>query len=417
MAEEWETPIGLTKECAISIDDSSDDDEVGKRCVDGADNVANTKGSEELQYYESMKGVSAASSSSYFNSSKPTTSTSKADNKHRIDSCTMSSKTSNNESTDTTTTITDDTQDVSIKSNNDSNADDNMVADNTKQPSSQDERKVDNTTKNDNPFASFAFTSGEASVPSSSVTWQSKKKLSSHTNSKSSSHNNKQQHTKRKNDNNGISSSVVTKKAKQLPPHSFFNKSTGSSEDIIRCKDKKYERQELISKWHKFADPNTPIEQQRFQVLVAARLHARCQEPVVLKAMDKLRKYFIEKDEARADNNEVQATSQSSAVISTKADATTASRSQQTSGQGLTVHSLANADPETEIAPLLKSVLFGNVKSKHIVQASKDVLQKFGGRVPESIVGLKSIMGIGPELAGVLNIVNKVDTYTQKYGR
>ena len=110
----------------------------------------------------------------------------------------------------------------------------------------------------------------------------------------------------------------------------------------------------------------------------------------------------------------MQATSQSSAVISTKADATTASRSQQTLGQGLTIHNLANADPETEIAPLLKSVLFGNVKSKHIVQASKDVLQKFGGRVPESIVSLKSIMGIGPELAGVLNIVNKVDTYTQK---
>ena len=182
---------------------------------------------------------------------------------------------------------------------------------------------------------------------------------------------------------------------------------------MILCKDKKYERQELITKWHKFADQNIPIEQQRFQVLVAARLHARCQEPVVLKAMDKLRKYFNEKDEERVDNNEVQATSQSSAVAR-KTESTTTSQSRQTSGQGLTVHNLANADPETEIAPLLKSVLFGNVKSKHIVQAAKDVLQKFGGRVPESIVSLKSIMGIGPELAGVLNIVNKVDTYTQK---
>jgi len=323
----------------------------------------------------------------------------------------MSSKTSNNESADTTT---DDTLDVS-KSSNDNNADDNnMVADNTKQPPSQEKGKADNTTKNDNPFASFAFTSGEASVPSFSSTssWRSKK-LSSH--SKSASRNNKQtshtnkQHKKRKNKNNGTSSlSVVTKKAKQPPPHSFFDKSSGGAEDIIRCKDKKYERQELITKWHRFADPNIPIQQQRFQVLVAARLHARCQEPVVLKAMDKLRKYFNEKDEARADNNEVQATSQSSAVA-TKAT----SRPQQTSGQGLTVHNLANADPETEIAPLLKSVLFGNVKSKHIVQAAKDILQKFGGRVPESIVSLKSIMGIGPELAGVLNIVNKVDTYTR----
>ena len=411
MAEgEWEKPLGLTKEYAITIDDSSDD-EVGKSCVvDGADKDLNTTNStQSLQYYESIinGGISTASVSSYFNSSKSTTSTSKVDNRNCIESCTMSSKTSSNESTDTTTT-SDNTQDVSNKSNNNS-ADDNM-ADNTKQPSSQDERKVDNTTQNENPFASFAFTSGEASVPSSSSSssWRSKKKLSSH--SKSSCHNNNKQHTKRKNNNNGTSSlSVVTKKAKQPPPHSFFNKCSGSgAEDIIRCKDKKYERQELITKWHKFADPNISIEQQRFQVLVAARLHARCQEPVVLKAMDKLRKYFNEKDEERADN-EVQATSQSSAVA-TKAT----SRPQKTSGQGLTVHNLANADPETEIAPQLKSVLFANVKSKHIVQASKDILQKFGGRVPESIVSLKSIMGIGPELAGVLNIVNKVDTYTQK---
>lgn len=395
--EEWELPIGLTKEYAISINDSSDDEVGSKSCADGADKVSNTTNTiQSLQYYESIKGgISTASSSSYFSSSKPTTLTTKADDKHRVDSCTLAY---------------DNTQEVSIKSNNDS-ADDNMVVDNTKP--SQDEGKADNTTKNDNPFASFAFTSGEASsVPSSSSSssWRSKKKLS-HTNSKSSSHNNKQ-HTKRKNDNNGISSSVVTKKAKQAPPHSFFNKSTGRSEDdIILCKNKKIERQELITKWHKFADRHAPIEQQRFQVLVAARLHARCQEPVVLKAMDNLRKYFNEKDEneGRLDNNEVQATSKS-----LSSSAATTYRSQQTLGQGLTVHNLANADPETEIAPLLKSVLFGNVKSKHIVQASKDVLQKFGGRVPESIVSLKSIMGIGPELAGVLNIVNKVDTYTQR---
>ena len=407
--EEWEMPVGLTKECAISIDDSSDD-EIGKSCVvDGGDKVTNTNSIQSsLQYHESIKGgTSTASSSSYFNSSKPTTLTSKTNDKNRIDSCTAPSKTSSNESTDTTNN--NDTQDVSIKikSNIDVIAKKDVAVDNTKQP--QDEGKAD-TTKNDNPFASFAFTSGEASsIPSSSSSWRSKKKLS-HTNSKSSSHNNKQ-HTKRKNDNSiSSSSSVVTKKVKQ--PHSFFNKSTGRSEDdIIRCKDKKYERQELITKWHAFADPNpnVPIEQQRFQVLVAARLHARCQEPVVLKAMNKLRKYFNEKDEGRVeDNDEVQATS------SQPSTAATTSRSQQTSGRGLTVHNLANADPEVEIAPLLKSVLFGNVKSKHIVQAAKDLLQKFGGRVPESIVSLKSIMGIGPELAGVLNIVNKVDTYTQK---
>ena len=83
-------------------------------------------------------------------------------------------------------------------------------------------------------------------------------------------------------------------------------------------------------------------------------------------------------------------------------------------GRGrLTVHSLASSNPETEIAPLLSSVLFGNTKAKQIVAAAKDVLAKFGGEVPESISSLKEITGIGPKLAEILNIVNKRNSFSR----
>jgi endonuclease III len=77
----------------------------------------------------------------------------------------------------------------------------------------------------------------------------------------------------------------------------------------------------------------------------------------------------------------------------------------------LTVRSLAGADPEKDIAPLLSSVLFGNAKAKQIVRASRDVLSKFGGRVPETVSGLREITGIGPTLAGILVIVNRRCTF------
>jgi len=81
--------------------------------------------------------------------------------------------------------------------------------------------------------------------------------------------------------------------------------------------------------------------------------------------------------------------------------------------QGLTVNSLAKCTPEMEIAPLLSSVLFGNTKANHIVQAAIDIRTKFRGRVPESIHSLKEITGIGPKLAEILSIVNRRQTYKE----
>jgi endonuclease III len=82
--------------------------------------------------------------------------------------------------------------------------------------------------------------------------------------------------------------------------------------------------------------------------------------------------------------------------------------------QSLSPQYLAQCDPETDIAPLLSSVLFGNVKAQHIVLAAQDVLSKFRGQVPESMVNLKDITGIGPKLAAILNIVNRRDTYSSQ---
>jgi endonuclease III len=149
--------------------------------------------------------------------------------------------------------------------------------------------------------------------------------------------------------------------------------------------EKEEHRQVLINKWHSFSDSTAPIEERRFQVLIAARIHARCQEPIVHKAMLRLREYFANQE----DTNEGTA-------------------------QSLSAQCLSQCDPENDIAPLLSSVLFGNVKAQHIVQAAQDVLSKFRGQVPESMTSLQDITGIGPKLSQILTIVNRRDTYTSQ---
>lgn len=111
-------------------------------------------------------------------------------------------------------------------------------------------------------------------------------------------------------------------------------------------------------------------------MLIAARIHARCQDKVVHQAMQRLREHFAQKKKS------------------------------------LSPQSLARSDAETDIAPLLSSVLFGNVKAQHIVQAAQEVLSKFRGQVPEAMTSLQDITGIGPKLAAILNLVNRRDSYT-----
>lgn len=138
---------------------------------------------------------------------------------------------------------------------------------------------------------------------------------------------------------------------------------------------------ECMRKWQSMAHRDAPLEVKRFQVLVAARLHAQSQEPIVKKSMIALHEYFD-------------------------------SKSNGDSRQFLSCDSLSKADPE-EISKVIPSVLFANVKSNHIVKAALEVKTTFNGVVPTSIHGLKSITGIGPQLAELLFYVNSPTAFAK----
>lgn len=161
----------------------------------------------------------------------------------------------------------------------------------------------------------------------------------------------------------------------------------------------KENRDTILKKWQSLADPHASLEVRRFQVLVAARLHAQCHQPMVKKAMDNLRCYFRDNC-GDGDGGEK----------SNDGDKTNveegSSKPQHGSSGTLCAQTLAKADPNELATHCLSSVLFANVKARHIVQASKDVLSRFNGVVPESRSGLKELMGIGPKLADILSFVN-----------
>ena len=153
------------------------------------------------------------------------------------------------------------------------------------------------------------------------------------------------------------------------------------------------EMEECRNKWQSFADLDAPVEIRRFQVLIAARLHCQAHEGTVRKAMITLRNHFrdpsFESSPLQNDENGSNAEQVNVAVEQ----------------RYLSPETLSKADPE-ELAKMISSVLFANVKSKHIVQAAKDVKHQFHCKVPESETSLKSITGIGPKLAGLLFHVN-----------
>jgi len=371
--EEWEVPIGLTKEHAICVDDSDDDEEA----VDG---VAGLGGC--VDENEARRKID--NSLPLQNDSRVDIATSHEEENQCVFTTDINSKVPlGGSNVDVLSKISCDAKDMCTEG----------VAEAEKQPSAAEQPSTNNKETDDiaqsvNPFASFAFVGGEAaSTSSSSSSWRTKK----HTTSTNKSLSKQPITIKRKNDTNNSSSSVTTKKRKaQALSHPFFSKTAITQNNTIRItknplsiretaeskQNEKIERQILISKWHSFADPNAPIEQRRFQVLVAARLHARCQEPVVLKAMDKLRTYLDGKSmsDSKSGGDVHALGGQGQQTLATQQQSI---QPNETSMQGLTVHSLASSNAETEIAPLLSSVLFGNTKANQIVQAAKDVLSKF----------------------------------------
>jgi endonuclease III len=61
--------------------------------------------------------------------------------------------------------------------------------------------------------------------------------------------------------------------------------------------------------------------------------------------------------------------------------------------------SLAKAD-QVEIASIIKPVSFYNQKSKNIVETSKQIVEKFHGKVPRSYSELMELPGVGRKTAG-----------------
>ncbi|KAL3773952.1 hypothetical protein ACHAW5_010849 [Stephanodiscus triporus] len=355
---EWERPIGLTAECAILLGDSDDDDDDASRGRGRAD-------CDESKEVGGGDGTSLPSST------------------------TMTPKTRD----DAATAREEDCGDV---------------------PTGQSacERAGDDIVDNDvNPFASFAYESVEDARSTSSSSWRRinpRPTVATENLPRNGSAIRKRPPTK---GDDATRTSDEGKCAKRRRTHPLFSASAigydgnrGVASAAAERDGERIERRKLVERWHAFADPDASIEQRRFQVLVAARLHARCQEPVVLGAMAKLQEFFRDKD-AEAHRCPTGSSSSSLSLSSALSSAT--------KYRGLTVHSLASSDPETDIAPLLSSVLFGNTKAKQIVQAARDVLEKFGGSVPESASSLREITGIGPTLAEILTVVNRRRTFPE----
>lgn len=143
--------------------------------------------------------------------------------------------------------------------------------------------------------------------------------------------------------------------------------------EYIRMKDIAQDEQErIVKKWHSLVDPEASLEDRRFQVLVAARIHARCQEGQVRKAMKELMTYFRENSAVGV----------------------------------LSVESMAAIEDPEVMVPCIRNLQYHNAKAKHLVKAAQEIKSQFRGKVPEDEFSLKQISGIGPVFADLLAFVN-----------
>lgn len=156
------------------------------------------------------------------------------------------------------------------------------------------------------------------------------------------------------------------------PRHAPKKSNSARKKDWVQMKGLSPTEQEIVRrKWHSLADPTAALEDRRFQVLVASRLHARCQEAVVRRCMQALREAF---------------------------------------GGQLTAARLSQADPEV-LSSVLSSLQFYNMKAKQIVKAAQEIQSHFGGIVPESDNDLQKITGVGPIMGDLLACINTRASY------
>ncbi len=218
----------------------------------------------------------------------------------------------------------------------------------------------------ENPFAKFAFGATSTSFESrlgnhTSATWQQHSSLT---------------RTMKRPNNDSKASGDDEKDAAPKKNHACSKDEKKKEKEFVKMKDHPPEVQARITrKWHSMADPSASLEDRRYQVLLAARLHARCQEPTVRKAIQKLREHFE-------------------------------SRSQTT----ITVDKMAKSDPK-ELAVHISSLQFYNVKAKQIVKAAQEIQSRHGGVVPEDELSLLQITGIGKTFADLLAFVNKREAH------
>jgi hypothetical protein len=126
------------------------------------------------------------------------------------------------------------------------------------------------------------------------------------------------------------------------------------------------QRSEIVQKWHSMATSEASLEDRRFEVFIAARLHARCQEGTTRKAKTQLRERL---------------------------------------GAVLTVATIARSEPE-DFVDALSCLQYYSTKAKHIVKAAREIVSQFDGEVPERKDHLLTLTGIGPVFADLLAVVN-----------
>ncbi|OEU10022.1 hypothetical protein FRACYDRAFT_247632 [Fragilariopsis cylindrus CCMP1102] len=207
-----------------------------------------------------------------------------------------------------------------------------------------------NNNKKGNPFAKFAFAGDGADVASTAPIIGLKERRFF----KSFSDTNK-----RTNINNDNIDDRHLKKKKKM---------SKVSKELLKLKDVPSDEQDtIVRKWHSMADPSASLENRRYQILLAARLHARCQEPTVRKAMAVLRD-LVKPEE-------------------------------------LSVNEIMKFDPEV-LANHITNVQYYNAKAAQIVKAAHEIKSQHGGLVPEDEFSLLQITGIGKTFADLLSFVN-----------
>mmetsp|Transcript_26258 Transcript_26258/g.55729 ORF Transcript_26258/g.55729 Transcript_26258/m.55729 type:complete len:450 (+) Transcript_26258:86-1435(+) len=432
--EEWECPIGLTPEHAIDIDDNSEEDGSNiHRSLINNGFCASTDDNGEEDRWVVQKLAGNANAIDKMNRRS----------RHFLNECDHPSEedTINQVGGHLHDDLPEDfiegdyeTQGKNVQRNDFLDPNGNNSGNFTSFLGSGKMNMDDEKRKHINPFASFSFKPSTGTVISPTVSSKRKPntkiesatpKSKSTTSIKQSSQkidntaiceSNKDHH----NQNPGISYCFVPDR-NSYKEHKKSTSLVRKSKNIERSGDVPMGRiDKCIAKWHSFADPMAPIEHQRFQVMVAARLHARCHENSVKKAMAGLRSHFEMKDNSSSFGHPDSKSGLGSSKISSmqnrihsqiSSSCTVSKNMKQQHYKGLTPQNLALSDPESEIAPILSSILFGNTKARQIVQASQDLLNKFQGEVPESIASLREITGIGPKLAEILNVANRRKLY------